>query len=201
MNDTTEDLQKKRLEGTKFISRGRLITPEEVLFAPRMFAQHPFPKSDLKESIYHSVNGSRVMIMASGNDYDISEEEIVPIGLPYGMIPRLLILNITTRVKRKGEPVIKLADHISDLLDLLDYEVSGGKTGSITQLNTQVKRLLECQITYKYIYSLENNKRQKQSIKVGPIDGFHFWEANYSEKNNRLTDIHIKVHDHFLEKS
>lgn len=173
---------------------------ESLLFVPRMFAQHPFPKSNLPDPYYWTKNGGRVLIMASGLDYSPSEEKVIPVGLPFGIIPRLLIGKIASKVVRSCNQEIKLADDISDLLDKINYEVSGGKTGSITQLHSQVKRLLNCRITYKYSKDIGEFKRGNFNLEMGPFDGSSFWEASYGESNDRLYDIRIKLHDHFYHE-
>ncbi|SMO56864.1 replication protein RepA [Fodinibius sediminis] len=180
--------------------KGKRNNPYSILYVPRMFAQHPFPKSNLDKDSYWTVNGDKVLILVSGHDYSPKEKRTIPVGLPFGMIPRLLILMITTRAVLTGKREIKLSPNISQFLKMIGYEVSGGEQGSLSQLYVQLKRLLNCRVSYQHYKDIDNPMQGQFKRDMGPIDEMEFWEATYDEESNRLKDIRIKLHEHFYRE-
>ena len=69
------------------------------------------------------------------------------VGLPYGVIPRLLMIWITTQAKFAGQREIKLGDSCRAFLKELGIQSTGGKNGSIGRLRKQLRSLLQCTIS------------------------------------------------------
>lgn len=69
------------------------------------------------------------------------------VGLPYGVIPRLLVIWITTQAKIAGQREIKLGDSCRAFLKELGIQSTGGKNGSIGRLRKQMRSLLQCTIS------------------------------------------------------
>jgi len=64
------------------------------------------------------------------------------IGYPYGSIPRLLIAWISTAVKLQQQRELVLGKQLSEFMTAIGLDKhTGGKTGSITRLRDQMKRL------------------------------------------------------------
>lgn len=178
----------------------KTLSDYDRLYVPRMFAQHPFPTSDKHKKSYCSVNGNNVLIIESGCDYSPENKTTVPIGLPFGTIPRILILAITTKVVLSQKRQVNLSKDISGLLKLIEVDVSGGKRGSLTQFYKQLKRLLSCRIIYQCFRDIKKPQSGQLKRDMGPISELEFWETRYSEKRNRLKDIQVKLHEHFYQE-
>ncbi|NGP90175.1 replication protein RepA [Fodinibius halophilus] len=178
----------------------KTLSDYDRLYVPRMFAQHPFPTSDKHKESYFSVNGNNVLIIESGRDYSPKDEKTILTGLPFGTIPRILILAITTKVVLTQKRQVNLSKDISGLLKLIEVDVSGGKRGSLTQFYKQLKRLLSCRITYQCFRDIKTPQSGQLKRDMGPISELEFWETRYSEKRNRLKDIQVKLHEHFYQE-
>ncbi|MGE3550926.1 MAG: replication protein RepA [Geobacter sp.] len=78
------------------------------------------------------------------------------IGLPYGSIPRLLLAWITTEAVKTQDKTLILGNTLADFMRELELgEGTGGKTGSITRLRNQMRKLFSSTISCDY----HDNKR------------------------------------------
>ena len=63
-------------------------------------------------------------------------------GYPYGVLPRYVLTWMSTEAVRTQSPVLQLGNNLSDFMDRLGLSPTGGKNGTITRLNDQMRRLL-----------------------------------------------------------
>lgn len=108
-----------------------------VGFISSAFVQSAFPyrKTEKNERIKKNGNSS-LTIMASSE-----------VGIPYGVIPRLLITWISTEAVKTKSPELVLGKSLSEFMSKLDIVPTGGRWGSITRLRDQMKRLSASVIT------------------------------------------------------
>ena len=59
------------------------------------------------------------------------------IGLPYGIVPRLLLAWLTTEAVKTQSRELELGDSLSGFMRELDMVPTGGRWGSITRLKSQ----------------------------------------------------------------
>lgn len=73
-------------------------------------------------------------------------------GIPFGIYPRLLMSWVTTEAVKNQSPIIELGESLRAFLrDVLDLRSSsGGKRGTATRVNEQMKRLFGSLITAQY---------------------------------------------------
>jgi len=69
---------------------------------------------------------------------------------PYGTLPRLLLIWLTTEALRTGERRVVLGDSTSAFLRSIGLHVTGGRRGDIGRLRTQLERLFLATITCRY---------------------------------------------------
>ena len=91
-------------------------------------------------------------------------------GLPYGVIPRLILAWITTEAVRTKSKELILGESLSDFLDQLGLSRRGGKRGDITRLKNQLQRLLSCTITFSY-----NDRNKTIMDNTTPIEHAEIW--------------------------
>ena len=72
------------------------------------------------------------------------------IGLPYGSIPRLLLAWTTTEAVKTKSRELELGDSMSSFMAELGLTATGGKTGSITRLKNQTRRLFTATVAASY---------------------------------------------------
>lgn len=120
-------------------------------FTSRTLIQATFP---------HSARAGREIVLTNGN---MTVTMYSPTGLPYGVYPRLIMCWLTREaLRRKHIPisearVIPLGKSLTDFLkDLGATGASGGKTGNIGRVKTQLKALFSTFISIK-ISGTENH--------------------------------------------
>jgi Plasmid encoded RepA protein len=80
-------------------------------------------------------------------DVNSGTEKGIPIGLPYGAYPRLILAYLITQAVKTQDPTIYLGKSFSHFLTLLDIK-KGGKT--YKQLHKQLKRTLSAAFAWTY---------------------------------------------------
>ena len=85
-------------------------------------------------------------IRQNGN-YTLSISAPSKTGIPYGVIPRLILIWISEEVVKKKSRELILGDSLSAWMAELGMVPTGGRWGSITRLKQQMKALLASSIT------------------------------------------------------
>jgi hypothetical protein len=97
-----------------------------------------------------------------------------PQGLPYGRIPRLLIVYVTSECVRTGSRTIELGHSMSAFFKRLGLAVTGGRNGTVGRVKTQVLRLFTSALYVEW------DDETKKEI-VGPLGigaGIRLWKAD-----------------------
>lgn len=126
----------------------------EAAFSAKEMIQCTLPHSDPGPvSGWVRRNGDLSLVLQPALD----KETMQPYGLPYGPLPRLLLLWIVTeavRLKSRGDESrrIKLGDNLNDFLRQigLDPSTGGGKRSDAKRLKEQMLRLFRCRISFDY---------------------------------------------------
>ena len=71
-------------------------------------------------------------------------------GLPYGTLPRLVLLWLTTEAVRTRERVLEVGPSLASFMRELGLYRTGGKRGDITRLKDQTRRLFSTAISIIY---------------------------------------------------
>jgi len=111
----------------------------DVGFTARCMVLATLPHSRPVGEVFKRKNGNYQLTMYS------------PHGLPYGVIPRLLLCWLTTEAVRTKTKTITLGNSLSDFMREIGMSTAtGGKTGSITRFREQTKKLFSSTITCSY---------------------------------------------------
>jgi hypothetical protein len=114
---------------------------KELGFMARALVICTLPHSKPKEQEFSRKNGNYTLSMIAPK----------AIGLPYGSVPRLLLAWITTEATRTKSPTLTLGRSLSEFMEQLGMaNPTGGKTGSITRLRDQMKRLFSAFVSCSY---------------------------------------------------
>jgi len=92
------------------------------------------------------------------------------IGLPFGVIPRLLLAWLATEAVRTKERELVLGDSMSVFMRELGLVPTGGRWGTITRLQDQTKRLFNAMIVCSY-----STSKRDTSTKFGISDDDDLW--------------------------
>lgn len=82
----------------------------------------------------------------SNGQYSLSIMNDPDIGLPFGKIPRIILAFLCTEAKKTGSPLIQLGNK-TEFAAKLGMACTGGKNGTLNQIETQAKRLFTSHIT------------------------------------------------------
>ena len=140
----TKQLQPQTIE--KLIHEALAIEAEEakeagtVGFMARAMVQATLPHSAVKGNEFSRKNGNFTLTLLAPSK----------IGLPYGNVPRLLLAWLTTEAVRTGERELILGDSLSAFMRELNFQVTGGRHGSITRIKNQTRRLFSSNVQCDY---------------------------------------------------
>ena len=107
-------------------------------YMARALVQATLPHKATKEKIFTRKNGAFELSIMS------------PQGLPYGIIPRLLLSWMTTEAIRTKSPTLVLGSSLSEFMGDLNLLRTGGKRGDITRLKKQTSLLFSSTISCQY---------------------------------------------------
>lgn len=109
----------------------------EVQFMPKHLVITTLPHRKIAGSEYARVNGRyRLTILSPSN-----------VGIPYGMLPRMIMVWLTSEAVVTKSREIELGDSLSCFMRKIDLVPTGGKKGTITRLKNQVGRLFSSTIS------------------------------------------------------
>lgn len=135
----------------------------ELAYYARIIAQVGLPYTAQPGNEFIRLNGDlKVSFVAPGG-----------IGLPYGVIPRLLMCWLTTEAVRTQQPELRLGHTLTGFLDRLQLGRTGGAKGDITRLRKQMRSLFGSTITAIY------SRPGETGIKTVPVadEVFLWWDA------------------------
>lgn len=118
----------------------------DAAYIARQFVQATLPHSDPKANTWSRKNGNFALGIQGGFDALTGKEY----GLPYGVIPRLLLFWITTEAIRTKSRRLELGNSLAAFMrDVgLDPNTGGGKRGDAARLHEQMQRLFNARITF-----------------------------------------------------
>lgn len=126
--------------------------PEETdkAFLARDLVQVTLPHSNPGDvTVWGRTNGNLTLSIQPGWTVDRTTGQPKSIGLPYGNVPRLLLFWITTEALRKRDRKLMLGDSLGHFMRQLDLTPTGGVSGSIPRLKTQMERLFRAKISFE----------------------------------------------------
>ena len=109
-------------------------------FMARAMVQATLPHKKVDGNEFERKNGAFTLSLMSP----------ARIGLPYGVMPRLLLAWLTTEAVKTQSRELELGDSLSGFMRELDLMPTGGRWGSITRLKDQTRRLFASTVTASY---------------------------------------------------
>lgn len=143
-------------------------------FMARAMVIATMPHKDPKLQTFYRKNGNFSLRMTAGAGG----------GIPYGIYPRLLMSWVTTEAVRRRERTIVIDESMGWFIkNVLGVSAStGGRSGSLTRITEQMKRLFGAMITAEYEldakrYSLQNVVIAN-SLNLDKREMSQVWNAN-----------------------
>jgi Plasmid encoded RepA protein len=156
---------------------------KSVRFAGRCFVQVHLPHS------IRNIDQFRPYQRESGNFF-LEVKPDSQFGLPYGTIPRLILIWIADEVRRTKQQVLFLGDNLSKFMQELDIVPTGGRWGTVTSLKNQMLRLFTSQIMFRY-HPADNAKGRLFAVQEYDL----WWDKPADPKQSNLWRSQIKLTD------
>lgn len=109
-------------------------------FMARAMVQATLPHRKVDSTYFERKNGA----------FTLSMQALPKVGLPYGALPRLLLAWTTTEAVKTKSRELELGDSMSSFMAELGLTATGGKSGSITRLKNQTRRLFTATVAASY---------------------------------------------------
>lgn len=166
---------------------------DQLAFMSKCFIQATLP---------HSNPGNVPLWWRKSGNYTLSiQPHFVPgsdgkpknIGLPYGSIPRLVLAWANAEVVKTQSQELVLGKSLSEFMDKIAIEVSGGPRGGITRLKNQAIRLFSSKLSLTY----EGTEGVDISNALLAKRSFFFWDTKKPEQQ-ALWDSRVVLSDEFF---
>ena len=156
----------------------------EIAFAYKHFMQSFFPYKKTDKKIYERVNNFCSVSLISSSEN---------VGLPYGIMPRILSVWLITQAVKQKTSKIYLPATLTSFVNDLGFRSNGGIRGDITRIKDQLIRLIHT------AYSLKlSNSETYQVHNVFPIKRASLWWDTKSGSNN--FDTYIELSEDFISE-
>jgi len=162
---------------------------DERGYIARMIVQACFPYRRIQSNQFSRVaNSFRLTIMSP-----------TEVGLPFGVLPRLILMWMTREAMFKKTPTLELGHSLSEFMMQLNLPLTGGKNGTITRLRDQMKRMSASTLSVTY-----DNGRSWSLRHVGMIEEANLWweekEKSETEAQSGNWNSTIRLTDSFFKE-
>lgn len=154
-------------------------------YMARALVQATLPHSKPVGNEFERRNGAFTLVMLAPSK----------IGLPYGVIPRLMMAWMTTEAVRTKQRELLLGDSMSEFMRQLDMMPTGGRWGSITRLRDQSRRLFTTSVSCFY-----NGSDGVGEAGFRIADRHMFWWDPQSPNQKSLFNNTVTLSERFFEE-
>lgn len=165
--------------------------PEGLDFLHTALCQVPMPRSETKARVYEQRNGNVYLRIESGplfDGYDFIEQP-----LPFGSLPRLIMVYISTSAILNKDPVVDVGDSLTDFMKRLGLPTNGGKNGRMPLFKKQLNALISSRFTIGIRYD-----SSVSMIDTKPFSKFHAWFSE-TDKQKVLWPGYVHLSEEFYQ--
>lgn len=159
----------------------------QVGYLGRVLVSATLPHSRPKEATWERTNGRLTLTLMAPPS----------IGLPYGVIPRLVLVWLTMEAKRTGERDVRLGKTLTEFLGRLELGRRGGERGDIGRLRGQVERLFSTTMLVRWDES-EAGRRGGGGLMVAD-EWVLFWDPRRPEQGT-LWESKVRLSEKFFRE-
>ena len=170
-------------------------TPDDVAYIARQFVQATLPHKDPKTNTWSRTNGNYTLSLQTG----FAENDDKPLGLPYGVIPRLLVFWIVTEAARTKSPTLDLGNNLAAFMRELGLDPThGGARSDPRRLENQMRRFFSARIAF--YESKQEGTRQGTTTKFFDVaDEFTLWWDTAKPQQSVLWGSSVTLDDRFFK--
>jgi hypothetical protein len=130
-------------------------------------------------------NGDLTLSVKPGIKQDRKSGEYFSVGIPYGIIPRLILMWMVTEIRRMGSRRLELGHYFNEFLAKIGLSgyTGRGPRGDARRVREQMERLFRAIISFEY--EENNGKRYGATwldMQVAP-HGVFWWSEEKTEKD------------------
>jgi hypothetical protein len=173
------------------------LEDDALTFMARALVQATLPHSDPGDvRAWGRENGSFSLSIEPG--YIIQSKQPVSLGIPYGVIPRLLLFWLTTEAARTGSRTLMLGASLASFMRMvgLDPATGGGPRSDAFRLKEQMKRLFSARIAFTYGDGSADFSRSHFSV----ADEVRLWWNPAETTMDSLFDSAIELGERFFHE-
>lgn len=170
-------------------------TSDDVVFLARELILCTLPHSDPGDvPTWSRTNGNLTLGIQTGFNHKTG----IPYGIPYGIIPRLILVWMVTEIIRTKSRRLELGNRLADFLLKLGLDPSrGGKRSDARRVRDQLERLLNALISFEY--SLSGKSRSGCAwIKMHVAPKGVLWWSDKDPEQATLFGSWIEVGEEFF---
>ena len=172
-------------------------TADDAVYLAREFIACTLPHSDPHDVLSWSrKNGDLTLSIKAG----VNEETGKSYGLPYGIIPRLLLVWIVTEIIRTKSRRLELGNHLADFLAAIGLNAANGtgKRSDARRAREQMEKLFHSIISFNY--SLKGEGRSgKAWINMQVAPKGVLWWSDKDPEQSALWGSWIEVSEDFFK--
>lgn len=122
----------------------------------------------------------------------------VEVRYPYGVIPRLLLIWLTSETVRTKERRLVLDDSLSGFMRSIGLHVTGGKRGDIGRLRSQMERLFLSTVVCRFDAPEEG---RAAASRFDVADSYAlWWDAKSDPRQGTLLPSYVDLSERFYEE-
>jgi hypothetical protein len=159
-----------------------------------VFAQTSLPYRDPGVTARWGRRNGHLSLIVQPGEWIDAEGAVRSVGVPYGVIPRLLLAWITTEAKRSKDRRLVLGESLSDFMRSLDLVPTGGRWGTITRLRAQMERLFLASIVVRY----DSTATRDAGARVNIVDEYDLWWSHTDPDQQTLMPSYVELSERFF---
>lgn len=176
MSDSEEEPSSTRItrhQGKLLFAHDQISAepPDRLQFSHTVLCQVGMPRKATPERSFERTNGNKSLLVEAGRLWNGLGWVDQP--LPYGAIPRLVMVHVSTEAVQTRSRVIDIGESMRQFLLQLGLHGTGGPRGGYTALRKQLQALAACRMTL----GMTDGDRIS-TIDAKPIKRFDAWLAN-----------------------
>ena len=200
MNDTPDDKKPpSKRQHLQLVEAAKIYTTpptlNDVVFLARELILCTLPHSDPGDVLFWSrTNGNLTLGIQTG----VNKKTGKSYGIPYGIIPRLILVWMVTEILRTKSRRLELGNRLADFLLKLGLDPSrGGERSDARRAREQMERLLHSIISFNSSIKVKDyNGYAEENIQVAPR--MVLWWSDKDPEKNTLWGSWIEVSEGFF---
>lgn len=185
-----------KIEAGLRVSQTDPVSNGQLGFSTRALVQANLPHSNPgDQSVWVRRNGHFSLTIQPGVSVDQKTGKTKEIGIPYGVIPRLILIYLCSEAVRRKERRVVLGDSMKAFMQELGMTSTGGKRGTIVRLKDQMSRLVNAKITFRMDRS-EGEAMVNASVAKR---AFLWWDERDPDQASLFENEVLLDHDFFDE--